>query len=288
MPQIAAGEYRFRPRSSLLGPRIWEGWPVRLATFLPPGSTRPVAGEIRDDRAIAFAGAGTLVERLASRDRAPAGGESFPLEEVELLAPVPRPRAIFGIGLNYRAHAAEQGAELPDRPIVFMKLPTSAAPPGGPIRCPAVVGRLDYEGELAVVMGPDGEVAGYAVADDVSARDLQKAEPQWTRAKGADTFCPYGPWITTADEVPDPHDLGLRTWVNGELRQDARTSDLIFGVPELVAFLRETCTLEPGDLILTGTPSGVGMSMKPRRFLASGDVVRIEIDRLGSIEHAVA
>jgi 2-keto-4-pentenoate hydratase/2-oxohepta-3-ene-1,7-dioic acid hydratase in catechol pathway len=126
------------------------------------------------------------------------------------------------------------------------------------------------------------------VADDVSARDLQRSEPQWTRAKGADTFCPYGPWITTADEVPDPHDLGLRTWVNGELRQDARTSDLIFGVPALVEFIGETCTLEPGDLILTGTPSGVGMSMDPRQFLRSGDVVRIEIERLGSIEHPVA
>jgi 2-keto-4-pentenoate hydratase/2-oxohepta-3-ene-1,7-dioic acid hydratase in catechol pathway len=126
------------------------------------------------------------------------------------------------------------------------------------------------------------------VADDVSARDLQRAEPQWTRAKGADTFCPWGPWITTADEVADAEALRLRTWVNGDLRQDAETSDLIFGVDALVAFLRETCTLEPGDLILTGTPSGVGMAMDPRRFLDSGDVVRIEIESLGAIEHAVA
>ncbi len=261
---------------------------MRLATFLTAPGTRPLAGEVRGDRVVAFAGGATVLDRLASGDRAPAGGDSFALEEVELLAPVPRPRAIFGIGLNYRAHAEEQGAELPERPIVFTKLPSSAAPPSGPIRCPAVVHRLDYEGELAVVIGAGGEVAGYAVADDVSARDLQRAEPQWTRAKGADTFCPYGPWVTTADEVPDPHDLGLRTWVNGELRQDARTSDLIFGVPALVEFIGETCTLEPGDLILTGTPSGVGMSMDPRRFLRSGDVVRIEIERLGSIEHRVA
>jgi 2-keto-4-pentenoate hydratase/2-oxohepta-3-ene-1,7-dioic acid hydratase in catechol pathway len=201
---------------------------------------------------------------------------------------VPRPRAIFGIGLNYAEHAAEQGQDPPERPIVFMKLPTSAAPPGGPVRCPAVVKRLDYEGELGVVMGAGGAVAGYCVCDDVSARDLQRAEPQWTRAKGADTFCPYGPWITTADEVPNPEDLGLRTWVNGELRQDARTSDLIFGVDHLVAFLRETCTLEPGDLILTGTPSGVGVFRDPKVFLQSGDVVRIEIEGLGAIEHAVA
>jgi 2-keto-4-pentenoate hydratase/2-oxohepta-3-ene-1,7-dioic acid hydratase in catechol pathway len=168
-----------------------------------------------------------------------------------------------------------------------MKLPSSAAPPGAPVRCPPVVRRLDYEGELAVVMGAGGAVAGYAVADDVSARDLQKREPQWTRAKGADGFCPYGPWITTADAVGDPHALRLRTQVNGELRQDASTSDLIFGVPEIVAFLSETCTLEPGDLILTGTPSGVGAFMDPPRFLQSGDVVRIEIQSLGAIEHAV-
>jgi 2-keto-4-pentenoate hydratase/2-oxohepta-3-ene-1,7-dioic acid hydratase in catechol pathway len=267
---------------------ICQGGPVKLATFLPSPGAGPLAGEVRGDRVVAFAGGESVVDRLASGDRTPAGGEEYALADVHLLAPVPRPRAIFGIGLNYRAHAEEQGAELPDRPIVFMKLPSSAAPPAGPIRCPHVVRRLDYEGELAVVMGAGGEVAGYAVADDVSARDLQRAEPQWTRAKGADGFCPYGPWITTADEVGDPHDLRLRTWVNGELRQDSRTSDLIFDVPTVVAFIGETCTLEPGDLILTGTPSGVGMSMDPRRFLGSGDVVRIEIERLGAIEHAVA
>ena len=132
-----------------------------------------------------------------------------------------------------------------------------------------------------MVIGAGRRVAGYAVADDVSARDLQRREPQWTRAKGADTFCPCGPWITTADEVADPEDLRLRTWVNGELRQDARTSDLIFGIAELVAFVAEVITLEPGDLILTGTPSGVGHGDDPPRFLGSGDVVRIEIDGLG-------
>ena len=133
-----------------------------------------------------------------------------------------------------------------------------------------------------------GEVAGYAVADDLTARDLQRAERQWTRAKGFDGACPFGPWITTADEVAEPGDLALRTWINGELRQDSRTSDLIFGVPEIVAFISETITLEPGDLILTGTPSGVGMYFDPPRFLGSGDVVRIEIEGLGVIEHAVA
>ncbi len=260
---------------------------MRLATFRDPSGTVR-SGEVRDGSVVAFADGATTLQRLASRDRTPASGEAFSLGAVELLAPVPRPRAIFGIGLNYRAHVEETGATPPERPVVFMKLPTSSAPPGGPIRCPEVVRRLDYEGEMAIVMGADGEVAGYAVADDVSARDLQKREPQWTRAKGADTFCPYGPWITTADAVPDPHALVLRTWVNGELRQESSTSDLVFGVPELVAFLRETCTLEPGDLILTGTPSGVGAYQDPPAFLASGDVVRIDIESLGAIEHAVA
>ena len=260
---------------------------MRLATFLPPGGGTPLAGEVRDAEVVAFDAATTVLERLASGDRAAATGARHRLAEVTLLAPH-TPRAIFGIGLNYLAHAREQGKEPPEAPIVFMKLPSSAAAPGAPVPCPEVVRRLDYEGELAVVMGPGGEVAGYAVADDVSARDLQAREPQWTRAKGADGFCPFGPWITTADVVPDPEDLALRTWVNGDLRQDARTSDLIFSIRELVAFIGETCTLEPGDLILTGTPSGVGMAFDPPRWLSSGDVVRIEIERLGAIEHRVA
>jgi 2-keto-4-pentenoate hydratase/2-oxohepta-3-ene-1,7-dioic acid hydratase in catechol pathway len=261
---------------------------MRLATFVHNGTPdAPLAGEVRDEEIVAFAQGETVLERLASGDRTPARGEAFPLAEVTLLAPVPRPRAIFGIGLNYRLHAEEGGRGVPEAPIVFMKTPASAAPPNGPVRCPAVVRRLDYEGELAVVMGAGGTVAGYAVADDVSARDLQKREPQWTRAKGADGFCPYGPWITTEDEVDDPEDLRLRTWVNGELRQDARTSDLIFGIDRLVSFLSETCTLEPGDLILTGTPSGVGAFADPPSFLGSGDVVRIEIEGLGAIEHSI-
>ena len=260
---------------------------MKLATFQgPDGAVH--AGEVRDEQVVAFDDGSSVVDRLATGDRSSASGASFTLDEVTLLAPVPRPRAIFGIGLNYAAHAAEQGQDPPERPIVFMKLPTSAAAPGGPVLCPEVVKRLDYEGELGVVMGAGGTVAGYCVCDDVSARDLQRAEPQWTRAKGADTFCPYGPWITTADDVPDPEDLRLRTWVNGELRQDARTSDLIFGIDHLVAFLQETCTLEPGDLILTGTPSGVGVFRDPKVFLQPGDVVRIEIERLGAIEHPIS
>ncbi len=261
---------------------------MRLATFLPPGADAPRAGEVRDDEVIAFEPGETVLDRLRTGRRDAAAGPAFALRDVTLLAPVPRPRAIFAIGWNYASHAKEQNLEVPGFPVVFLKLPSSSAPPGAPVHIPPVVKRADYEGELAIVMGVGGEVAGYAVADDVSARDLQGREPQWTRAKGADGFCPWGPWGTTADEVGDPHALRLRTWVNGELRQDGRTDDLIFRVPELLAFIGETCTLEPGDLILTGTPSGVGVFMEPKRFLGSGDVVRIEIERLGAIEHAIA
>jgi len=170
---------------------------------------------------------------------------------------------------------------------VFVKVRGSVAPPGGPVRYPAVVKRLDYEGELTIVIGADGAIGGFCIADDVSARDLQGREPQWTRAKGADTFCPFGPWVTTADEIADPGNLRLRTWVNDELRQDSNTSDLIFGCQELVDFISQTNTLAPGDLILTGTPNGVGMAFDPPKFLSSGDRVRIAIEGLGEIEHAV-
>ncbi len=259
---------------------------MKLATYLPPGASEPVAGEVRGDEVVAFA-SGTVLDRLASGDRTPADGAAHPLAGVTLLAPVPQPRAIFGIGLNYAAHAAETGAELPEAPMVFLKLPSSSVPGSGPVRCPAVVKRLDYEVELAVVMGPDGEIAGYAVADDVSARDLQKREPRWVRAKGFDTSCPWGPWITTADEVADPEALRISSQVNGETRQDSTTADLVFGPRALVDFIAETCTLAPGDLILTGTPQGVGQAMDPPRFLEAGDIVRCEIEGLGAIEHAI-
>jgi 2-keto-4-pentenoate hydratase/2-oxohepta-3-ene-1,7-dioic acid hydratase in catechol pathway len=262
--------------------------PMKLATFLAPGADGHSAGVVRDDTIVAFS-SGTVLDRLAAGDHNPADGPEYALADVTLLAPVPRPRAIFCIGLNYAAHAAESGSELPEVPMVFMKLPGSSVAPHGTVRVPkAAMNRLDYESELAVVMGAGGAIAGYAVADDLSARDLQKAEPRWVRAKGFDSSCPWGPWVTTADEVPNAEDLRITSHVNGEPRQDSRTSDLIFGLEHLIAFISETCTLEPGDLILTGTPEGVGQSMDPPRFLASGDTVRCEIERLGAIEHTIA
>jgi 2-keto-4-pentenoate hydratase/2-oxohepta-3-ene-1,7-dioic acid hydratase in catechol pathway len=260
---------------------------MRLATFQVPGTSETLAGEVVDGAVYALAEPSSVAGVLAGRP-VTRGARSWPLSELTLLAPIPRPGAIYAIGLNYERHVRETGGQLPEQPIVFVKVGNSAAAPGGPIRCPAVVRRLDYEGELAIVIGAGGRIGGYCIADDVTARDLQGREPQWTRAKGADTFCPFGPWVTTADEIPDPGRLRLRTWVNGEPRQDSNTSDLIFGCQELVEFVAQTCTLDPGDLILTGTPSGVGMGMDPPRFLQAGDVVRIEIEGLGTIEHPVA
>lgn len=259
---------------------------MKLVTFQPPGDGRVVAGVVEGDHVSALADGARVVDVLAGA-QARAGSQSWPLSDVELHAPVSEPGTIYAIGLNYAKHVAETGAQAPETPIVFVKVRGSAAPPGGPVRCPEIVRRLDYEGELTIVMGAGGQIGGYCIADDVTARDLQGREPQWTRAKGADTFCPFGPWVTTSDDVPDPGNLDLRTWVNGELRQDSNTADLIFGCQELVEFIGQTCTLQPGDLILTGTPSGVGMGLDPPRFLAPGDVVRIEIEGLGAIEHSV-
>ncbi len=263
---------------------------MKLATFLAPGRDGPLAGSVLGDRVIAFADRVRVLDVLsggAEVGESSLASESWALSEVTLLAPVPEPGSVYAIGMNYASHVAEMGGEPPEAPVVFVKVRGSVAPPGGPVRCPSVVRRLDYEGELVIVIGAAGRIGGYCIADDVTARDLQRREPQWTRAKGADTFCPYGPWITTEDEVPDPGNLQLRTWVNGELRQDSNTCDLVFGCDELVEFIGQTCTLVPGDLILTGTPSGVGMALDPPEFLAAGDVIRIEIEGLGVIEHQV-
>ena len=257
---------------------------MKLATFIAPGGSEPQAGEVRGEEVVAFA-AGTVLDRIASGDRAPADGAAYPLGDVTLLAPIPRPPAIFCIGRNYAKHIAEMGSEKPEKPLVFLKLPLSSVPPGGPVKKPDVVTELDYEAELLFVIGPGNTIAGYAVADDVSARDLQTTESQWTRAKGFDSSCPWGPWITTG---VDASDLRVTTDVNGERRQDGRTSDLIFKPQELIEFIAQTCTLEPGAIVLTGTPDGVGAGMNPPRFLQSGDHIRIEIEGLGVLDHDVA
>src|SRR4051794_1692604 len=259
---------------------------MKLATFLAPGSTDPQAGEIRGDAVVAFTD-GTVLDRIRSGDRTPATGETHALDEVTLLEPIPRPPAIFCVGRNYADHIAEMGSEKPEKPLIFLKLPLSSAPPHGPVRKPKATNALDYETELVLVMGADNEVAGYAVADDVSARDLQRSEAQWSRAKGFDTSCPWGPWITTKDEIPDPRALRITTHVNQEIRQDASTRDLIFGPEELIAFIPEACPLEPGAIIPTGPPSGVGAAMDPPRYLQPGDRVRCAIEALGIIEHEI-
>jgi 2-keto-4-pentenoate hydratase/2-oxohepta-3-ene-1,7-dioic acid hydratase in catechol pathway len=260
---------------------------MKLATFSTPGQDQPLSGVVDEGRVTAFGGPDGVREVLAGEIAAEPGGESFDLAEVTLLAPIRRPGTVWAIGLNYRRHAEEAGATLPERPLLFLKAAPSVTGPNGPVIYPKATQELDYEGELALVIGKDGAVAGYCVADDVSARDLQNQEMLWVRGKGADTFCPFGPWITTADEVADPEALRLRTWVNEELRQDSSTGDLIFGVREIVDFIAETCTLQPGDLILTGTPSGVAIGFDPPKFLAVGDRVRIEIEGLGEIAHDV-
>lgn len=261
---------------------------MKLATFRAPGHAEPFGGVVDDGTVTAIGGADSVREVLAGTRSPEAGSEEWAMEHVELLAPVPRPGTIYAVGLNYQLHIEESGVERPPHPVVFVKPQGAAAPPRGPIRRPSVVEELDYEGELAIVIGAGGRIGGFCVANDVSARDLQRNERFWTRAKGADTFCPFGPWITTVDEVGDADDLRLQTWVNGELRQDSRTSHQIFDCEQLVAFIAETCTLRPGDIILTGTPDGVGRAMDPPQFLNSGDRIKVAIEGLGEIENHVA
>ena len=261
---------------------------MRLATFLAPDSDRSIGGEVQDGCVGAFGDGSSVLDRIAGGDLSPATGDRYGLSEVELLAPITRLPNIYGVGLNYRSHAAEIGAEPPEFPVIFPKGASSSTGPSGPVFCPSVVKRLDYEGELAVIIGRDSSIFGFAVADDISARDLQAREPHWVRAKGADSFCPWGPWITTADEIADPTALVVKAWVNGDLRQEAPVSDLVHPIADIVSFIEEAISLVPGDMILTGTPAGVGMGMDPKRFLEDGDVVRIEIEPLGSIEHPIS
>lgn len=265
---------------------------MRLCTYRDAGVTRLGAVEGDVVRPLQGRDVGDALGGIpAAADRPPAS-----LDEVELLAPL-APGTLLGIGLNYRDHAAETGAELPSQPLLFAKLVSSVTGPTGEVTRPAYTDELDYEGELAVVIGRPARdvpveralehVFGYAVMNDLSARDRQRAEPQWIRAKGGDGFAPFGPWVTTADEVPDPQALAVRTWVNGDLRQDGRTADMVFSVAELIAFCSSSFTLRPGDVITTGTPAGVGVAREPRAFLQPGDRVRVEIPGLGVLEHAI-
>jgi acylpyruvate hydrolase len=220
------------------------------------------------------------------------------LSSVKLRAPVPRPGKIIAVGLNYRDHSIEAGAkELPKTPIIFAKFPTSISGPGDCIVLPHGDSQVDYEAELAVVIGKKTKaisaaealqnVAGYMPLNDVSARTWQFADKQWVRGKSCDTFCPTGPYLTTRDEISDPQSLSISARVNGTTLQDSNTSRMIFRVAELIAFISASITLEPGDIIATGTPEGVGVFRTPPIFLKPGDIVEIEIEKLGLLRNPV-
>lgn len=219
------------------------------------------------------------------------------LEAIALVAPVPRPRKIICVGLNYREHALEAAQQVPDEPVLFAKFANSVIGTEKPIVLLPESKQIDFEAELAVVIGCQARrvpvdkalscVAGYMCANDVSARDLQFRGGQWLRGKAIDTFLPLGPWLVTPDEVGDPACLGIVCLVNGEVMQKATTADMIFGVPEIVSFISQTITLEPGDVIATGTPPGVGFSRTPPVFLQDGDEVTVTIDRIGSLRNPV-
>jgi len=222
---------------------------------------------------------------------------SAPIGAVSLLAPIAFPLKIICLGLNYFDHAAETNAAVPDEPVIFMKPHTTIIGPNESIIKPKLVKRLDYEGELAIVMGKKAKnipvseaqehIFGYTILNDVSARDFQFKDGQWTRGKSFDTFAPTGPCITTTNQLSDTANLAVRTWVNGELRQNSTTRNMAFSVSEIVHHLSRVMTLEPCDIIATGTPAGVGFAMKPPRFLKNDDVVRIEIEGIGVLENTV-
>ena len=225
------------------------------------------------------------------------GGRRFADDEIELLAPILNPPKMFGIGENYAAHAVETGNQPPENVIVFSKYSTTIIGPDAPIVLPKISHKVDYEAELGVVVGAPGRnisperaydhVVGYLPFHDVSARDYQMRTSQWTLGKNFDTFSPMGPALVTADEVPDPNDLGIRCRVSGETLQEANTRDMIFDIPTLIAELSSVMTLEIGDVIATGTPPGVGMARTPPRWLRPGDVAEVEIDGLGVLRNPV-
>jgi 2-keto-4-pentenoate hydratase/2-oxohepta-3-ene-1,7-dioic acid hydratase in catechol pathway len=281
---------------------------MKLATFTHDGATR--IGVVTGDGIVDLAAAAPdlpremtalLVAGPAAMAAARGAGESararIPLADVRLRAPVPRPPKFLAIGLNYADHVRESGLEAPGVPVFFNKQSTCVVGPRDPIHLPRVSPLLDYEGELAFVIGrrcrhvprvrAHEVIAGYLVVNDVSVRDWQLRTPTMTMGKSFDTHGPMGPWLVTPDEIGDPHALELRTWVNGELRQHSNTCELIFDCFAQVEHLSTAFTLEPGDVVTTGTPSGVGGAMQPPRFLVAGDVVRVEIEKIGPIENRV-
>jgi len=274
---------------------------MKLATYDRDGSPR--VGIVRDDRIVDAGFDGTMIDAIAHWGEIGAGfaaqdGNGIALADVHLLAPVLRPGKIFAIGLNYADHIAESKMETPQRQVWFTKAQTSINGPFDPILIARNTMTADYEVELVAVIGKRGKhiaaadaedhIFGYCVGNDVTERMWQHATPQWSLGKSFDTHAPIGPWITTADEIPDPHALDLRCSVNGDKRQDSNTRHLVFDLWQQIEHLSAAMTLEPGDLIFTGTPSGIGAAMDPRQFLKSGDVVRCEIDGLGHIEGTMA
>jgi 2-keto-4-pentenoate hydratase/2-oxohepta-3-ene-1,7-dioic acid hydratase in catechol pathway len=280
---------------------------MRLASFHADSAVRP--GVVVDDVIVDIAAADSsldapwsellgrgpaLLDRVS--ELAASGANRLPLESVRLAAPV-QPRKFFAIGLNYADHVAESGLDTPEHLTVFMKAPTCVTGPYDAIERPAVSKWLDYEGELGFVIGRRCKhvraqdaaevIAGYLVVDDVSVRDWQIQTPQWSLAKSFDTHGPIGPWIVTRDEIGDPHTLGIRTLVNGDVRQESNTKQLIFDCFRIVEVLSQACTLEPGDVIATGTPSGIAGAMAGQPWLEPGDRVRIEIDGIGALENEV-
>ncbi|QSE93752.1 fumarylacetoacetate hydrolase family protein [Rhodococcus pseudokoreensis] len=238
------------------------------------------------------------ISRWSDIDEAYTRSVGAGVTDPELLCPVVSPSKIVAIGLNYMDHIRETNSPVPEQPVVFAKYPSSLNSPRGPILVdPHLTEQVDYEVELAVVIGTEARrltrdnaldcVFGYAIANDVSARDLQRRDSQLSRSKGFDTFCPIGPWITVADSAGSPQDLRISSWVNGETRQDSSTDQMLFTVADLLVHLSASMTLEAGDVILTGTPPGVGVGHEPPMFLKDGDVVRCEIAGLGELRNTI-
>jgi len=253
------------------------------------------------DELIALGNEGTkIVEQLVrGSTRNEKRNATISLDDVTVLAPVFSPPKIVCLGLNYKDHAREQGKDAPDEPVIFMKPRTAIIGPDQQIVRPKLVKQLDYEAELAVVMGEKGKnipvsevkkhIFGYTAFNDVSARDIQFKDKQWTRSKSFDTFAPMGPCITTVNQIEDPNNLNICTRVNGELRQNSSTRNMVFNIYEVVHHLSQVMTLEPGDIIATGTPAGVGVFMKPKpRFLSPGDLIEVEIEKIGTLRNIVS